>query len=317
LEKRIVGRVNASGYFDLRTSQVGGFQTIIDGAFAQTVNQLVASEAFKRAATGPILENGELVKPEAQTTLIYSPPASSPSTIPDAVGDVVTIFAGETLGSGFMISRDGLFLTNAHVVGDAHFVKVRWGDGVENLGEVVRVAKGRDVALVKSEARGRQPLSIASSAGRPGDTVFAIGAPLGLESTVTRGVYSALRNEGGYAFIQSDVTINPGNSGGPLLKEGASVIGIAMLRLQRGAAPTGLNFFIPIHDALQFLALSPSGLGQVHASEASTGPAQARDQIDAPRPAPVAQPQVEQCGVIHMDDGVKIVPCQPLRSAVH
>ncbi len=304
IEKRVIGKINTSGYFDLNKSQVGGFQTIIDGAFAQSVNQLVASQAFKEAASGPVMESGELVRPNSQTLLAYSPPTATLSTIPDAVSDVVVIFAGETQGSGFLISRDGLFLTNAHVVGDAHFVKIHWSDGEEGIGEVVRTSKGRDVALVKSDPRGRQPLSIARVASRPGDPVYAIGAPLDIrfESTVTKGVYSAFRNYNGYAFIQSDVTINPGNSGGPLLNERAAIIGLTVSGMRIGSVvPTGLNLFIPIDDALQFLALSPTGAAppvtQVAARPDSVAPSSVAP-ITSPASIPraVQNPQPAECG---------------------
>jgi S1-C subfamily serine protease len=299
IEKRVIAKINTTGSFEQKSTQPGGIESILNQAFAQNVDQLVASPEFRKAANGPITETTASVKPEAQPTLAYLPPIASPSTIADAVSGVVVVFAGETQGSAFLISRDGYFLTNAHVVGDARFVKIHWSDGVEGLGEVVRVSKGRDVALVKSDPRGRRPLLMAVGAGRPGDPVFAIGAPLGVkfESTVTKGIYSAFRQYGGYDFIQSDVTVNPGDSGGPLLNEHAAVIGLTVSSLRIAALiPTGLNMFIPIQDALRFLALAPAG------SPAALAAAKAPSGAAPPAP-PVSAPTRQ--------DGAPLTPADP------
>jgi serine protease Do len=98
---------------------------------------------------------------------------------------------------------------------------------------------------------------------RPGDTVFAIGTPLDLkfEGTVTRGIVSANRTFEGFTYIQSDVAVNHGNSGGPLLDEGAKVVGLTVAGYQPDGAPSGINLFIPIRDAMDFLALSISPAG--------------------------------------------------------
>ena len=107
--------------------------------------------------------------------------------------------------------------------------------------------------------RGRQPLGLHRAAPQPGDTVFAIGAPIDpkLQNTVTRGVVSANRIMDGFAFIQSDVTVDPGNSGGPLLDEQGRVLGFTDIGIRTAEAPTGLNFFVPIDDALRFLSAEP------------------------------------------------------------
>ncbi len=169
---------------------------------------------------------------------------------------VTLILAGDTQGSGFLISSDGLLLTDRHVVGDARYVKVRWSDGVEGLGEVVRTDKVRDVALVKTDPHGGTPLRIRREPMQPGDTVFAVGAPLDpkFQSTVTRGVISAYRTFGGLNFIQSDVSVNPGSSGGPLLDDKGEAIGATESGYSVAGAPTNINLFIPMGDALDFLS---------------------------------------------------------------
>jgi S1-C subfamily serine protease len=169
------------------------------------------------------------------------------------------ISAGQVEGSGFLVSSDGLLLTVQHVVGDAKYVKVQWSDGLEGLGEVVRSDKTRDVALVKTDPRGRLPIRIRRDPLQPGDTVFAIGAPLGdrFQSTVTRGVVSAYRTFEGLSFVQSDVSVNHGSSGGPLLDEQGEAVGLAEAGLQPAGAPVGINLFTPIGDALDFLGAQP------------------------------------------------------------
>jgi S1-C subfamily serine protease len=186
--------------------------------------------------------------------------AAKPTKIRDAIGAVVLIESGDGQGSGVLVSSDGYILTDQHVVGDEKYVKIRWSDGLEGLGEVIRSDKRRDVALVKTDPRGRRPLALQAQTPDPGSTVFAIGAPEDpkLQSTVTRGVVSAAnRIVDGFSYIQSDVTVNPGNSGGPLLDEKGEVLGLTDWKLQSDDNATGLNFFTPIGDALAFLALEP------------------------------------------------------------
>ena len=93
-----------------------------------------------------------------------------------------------------------------------------------------------------------------------GDPVFAIGSDLGekFQSSVTKGVMSADRVQAGYAFIQSDVTVGPGSSGGPLFDGQGRVIGLSVLGVREaGFIPTGINFFVPTRDVIDFLSLDP------------------------------------------------------------
>jgi S1-C subfamily serine protease len=220
---------------------------------------LIASEDFRKIV---------LAAPEPKSVQTASKPAAITLTgalkagamkIPDAVGSVVLIQSGGGHGSGFLVSSDGYLLTAAHVVGADKYVKIRWSDGLEGVGEVVRTDKRRDAALIKADARGRRPLAMRRASPEQGDAVFTIGAPIDpkLQSTVTRGVVSANRIMDGFSFIQSDVTVDPGNSGGPLLNEKGEVLGFTDKGLRSSEAPTGLNFFVPIDDALRFLSLEP------------------------------------------------------------
>ena len=192
------------------------------------------------------------------------------------VKSVAVIFAGDGSGSGFLISDEGYLLTNRHVVGGSKYVKVKWSDGDETLGEVVRSNARRDVALVKVEARGRSALVLRSGPVRQGEPVYAIGSPLGeaLQNTMTRGIVSATRVIDGQPIIQSDVAVTHGNSGGPLLDEKGRVIGMTESGMAPAGSPIGLNFFIPIDDALRALALAPA-------------PESAVAQASSPAPEPV------------------------------
>jgi S1-C subfamily serine protease len=229
-------------------------------AFAANVRELLGDEQFRRLVTAPDPAAPSIADAAARPQpirLISAPPG--PVSLGQASGSVVAVFAGGSLGSGVLVSLDGYLLTNHHVVGTAKTVRVRWSDGFESSGQVIRTDKARDVALLKTEPRGRTPLAINRSIPATGATVFAIGTPLDpkLQNTVTRGVVSATRIVNGFNFIQSDAAVTHGNSGGPLVDERGAVVGLTMwgIAVEKGS---NLNFFIPIGDALDFLALTPS-----------------------------------------------------------
>lgn len=168
---------------------------------------------------------------------------------------VATLDSGSGTGSGFFIGRGGYLLTNQHVVKDAKFLKVKLATGRELVGEVLLSQVRRDVALVKTESSGAEPLAIRDTEPNVGEDVYAIGSPYGekFSGTLTRGVLSGHRTLDGLRFLQSDVAVLPGNSGGPLLDAGGRVIGIAVRALDAGRA--NLNLFIPIQEALDALGV--------------------------------------------------------------
>ena len=170
-----------------------------------------------------------------------------------AVDASVTLRLGGAHGSGFLISREGYLLTNAHVVVDATRIPVEFRNGVRVQGTVVRVAKARDVALVQVPLTGVMALPIRPKAGLSvADDVYVVGSPLkpGLRSTVSKGIVSAYRRIDGQNYIQSDAAITPGSSGGPLLDDRGNVVGIAVAGYTAGQ---NLNLFIPIDEALAVL----------------------------------------------------------------
>ena len=200
-----------------------------------------------------------------------------PSVMPGSIAEIaaavqpavvqlnVSGSAGDGTGSGFVISDDGYIITNNHVAGPAASggsIEVAFSDGTTATGRLVGANAGYDLAVVKVEKTGLTTVPLGSSADlNVGDSVIAVGSPLGLTGTVTTGIVSALNRpvtaggEGETAFInaiQTDAAINPGNSGGPLLDGTGAVIGvnsaIATMGTDAGgqAGSIGLGFAIPI-----------------------------------------------------------------------
>lgn len=159
------------------------------------------------------------------------------------------------LGSGFIISADGVILTNAHVVRDAKEVMVKLSDRREFQAKVLGADPVTDVAVLKIDASGLPVVRL----GNPeqievGDPVLAIGSPFGFEQTATQGIVSAkgrsLPGDAAVPFIQTDAAVNPGNSGGPLFDGDGAVIGINAQIYSQSGGYQGLSFAIPIDVAL-------------------------------------------------------------------
>lgn len=163
-------------------------------------------------------------------------------------------------GSGFLISSDGYILTNNHVVEGATDVVVRLIDRREYDAKVIGTDPQSDLALLKIEEKGLPFLTLADSdKSRVGEWVLAIGAPFGLDYSVTAGIISAIgrsipgggrQNQNYVPFIQTDVAINPGNSGGPLFNLDGNVIGINSQIYTRSGGSIGLSFAIPSNIAM-------------------------------------------------------------------
>ena len=158
------------------------------------------------------------------------------------------------VGSGFILSQDGLIMTSAHVVDGADELIVTLPDKREFKAKLVGADKRTDVAVVKIEATGLSAVRI-GDVGRlkVGEWVMAIGSPFGLENTVTAGIVSAKKRETGdfLPFIQTDVAINPGNSGGPLINMRGEVVGINSQIYSRSGGFQGISFAIPIDEAVR------------------------------------------------------------------
>jgi S1-C subfamily serine protease len=161
-------------------------------------------------------------------------------------------------GSGFILNKDGLILTNNHVIDNAQRVEVTLSDKHKYKAQVLGVDKNHDLALIKiSGVSNLVPATLSESNGLVvGQRVYAIGNPFGLSGTMTRGIISAIRSIRGPQgnpiedAIQTDAAVNPGNSGGPLLNSRGEVIGITTLIANNGAdQSSGIGFAIPINTA--------------------------------------------------------------------
>jgi len=161
-----------------------------------------------------------------------------------------------SLGSGFVISKDGYIVTNNHVIEEVDSITVKFNDGGEFPAEVIGRDPKTDIALIRVKAdRELFALPLGDSERvRPGEWVVAIGNPFGLEHTVTAGIVSAKHRDidhGAYDdYIQTDAAINPGNSGGPLLNLSGEVIGINTAINPRANT---IGFAVPIEMAKQIL----------------------------------------------------------------
>jgi serine protease Do len=159
-------------------------------------------------------------------------------------------------GSGFLISGDGLILTNAHVVDGAQEVTVKLSDHREYKAKVLGADRSSDIAVLKIDAHGLPTVHIGNSDKLGvGDYVLAIGEPFGLEETATAGIVSAkgrsLPGDGYVPFIQTDAAVNPGNSGGPLFDAEGNVVGINAQIYTNSGGYQGVSFAIPINVAVR------------------------------------------------------------------
>jgi len=171
--------------------------------------------------------------------------------------DMQREFKQPSVGSGFIIDKEGYVVTNNHVIEDADQIRVKLDDDNEFDAEVVGRDPNTDLALLKIESKKELPFIQMGDSDKIkiGQWVVAIGSPFGLERTVTAGIVSAkgrVIGSGPYDdFIQTDASINPGNSGGPLLNMDGEVIGINTAIIASG---TGIGFAIPANLAKGIIA---------------------------------------------------------------
>lgn len=168
--------------------------------------------------------------------------------------------AAQAMGSGFIVTADGMIVTNSHVVGGAEEITVRLKDGRELPATFVGSDEKTDLAVIKVKSDKPLPaLSWGNSeAARVGDWVIAVGAPFGLEGTVTAGIISSRGRDSGASpyvdFIQIDAPLNSGNSGGPLFNEKGEVIGVNTAIVTPNGGNVGIGFAIPSDLAKQVVA---------------------------------------------------------------
>jgi serine protease Do len=159
------------------------------------------------------------------------------------------------LASGVIVASDGYILTSAHAVGTFDEISVRLSDGRDFAGRVLGIDARTDIALVKIDAN-ELPVAVIGDPAQLaiGEWVVAIGAPFGLDASVTAGIVSAKRflpGSSGTPVIQTDVAINQGSSGGPLFNLRGEVVGINSMIFTATGAFMGISFALPIDSAMQ------------------------------------------------------------------
>lgn len=192
------------------------------------------------------------------------PPTAAPASLEDVVSRVmpavVLVETSSGRGSGFFVRPDTI-ITNAHVVKDDGFVKLRRMDGTTVTARVDIRSAAFDVAILRLVAPtsvGQVVIPMGSAADlRPGQEVFTIGSALGtLQNSVTRGIVSGVRQSGNATMVQTDAAANPGNSGGPLLDRHGVAVGITTMSIRD---QQGLNFAVAIDHARAILDGRPAG----------------------------------------------------------
>lgn len=227
-------------------SKLPDFTVLVDHYGKAVVNISMVKKAHKEKVDSPF---GNLPPDQAEILKRFGFPIfggnGGERTVPEERGT----------GSGFIISSDGLILTNAHVVNGADEITVRLTDDREFRGKVLGLDTQTDIAVVKINAKDLPYVRLGNSDNvKVGEWVAAIGSPFGLTNSVTAGIVSAksrnLPDENLVPFIQTDVAINPGNSGGPTFNAAGQVIGInssiaSTATSSDSAGSIGIGFAIP------------------------------------------------------------------------
>lgn len=163
--------------------------------------------------------------------------------------------AGDSIGAAVLIAEARLIVTNAHVVGDLDEVELVDSDGERFAAAVIARSERQDLAAITipPPLQSRSGLAVGERPPRVGSEVFAIGHPLGLGWTVSRGIVSGLPVVDGSSMVQTDASISPGNSGGPLVDRGGRLVGIVTSKVSGGGAEN-IAFARPVQSVRAFLA---------------------------------------------------------------
>ena len=183
---------------------------------------------------------------------------------------VVTVAVEKRMGTGFVVNGEGYVLTNKHVLDSATQATVKLANGDELPAKLHKADDQRDLAILKVE-RANLPAVVFASSSRlkQGSEVAALGAPLGLPDTLTKGIISSPSREiSGHTYIQIDAALNQGNSGGPIINEQGQVVGVAT---KAALKAENMGFAIPSDDAMAFLGESTVTFATLDAPAATEG----------------------------------------------
>ncbi len=259
------------------------------------------------------------------------------SVVERVAGSVTHVQRGRAAGSGTVIAPDGYILTNAHVVDDARAVDIVMFDGATYRASVIGTDPATDLAVVRALGPALPALELATADTlRVGQLVVAIGDPLGLQSTVTHGVVSALgrslRAKDGRIIenvIQTDAALNPGNSGGPLVDTHSRVVGVNTAIIQ-GAQ--GIAFAIPaatarmvasalirdgrVRRALLGISGAPTPIGQTLARALGLGASSGVRVLEVTVGGPAARAGVRSGDILVALDGATLASLTDLQRAL-
>jgi len=234
-----------------------------DSGIPDTQIQNPTPTATPSAATGPVSYAAAVKKASPSVVNVYATKLLVQRSKPYFDDPVIQRFFGErlktkprvkrenSLGSGVIISGDGLIMTNNHVIKDAEEIRVVLSDGRTLQAEIVGTDPDTDLALLNTSTKGLAAIKAGdSSALQVGDVVLAIGNPFGVGQTVTMGIIGATgRSQLGINtfenFIQTDAAINPGNSGGALINTHGELVGINTAIFSKSGGSHGIGFAIP------------------------------------------------------------------------
>ncbi len=242
-----------------------------DAASAETTpGQVPASAAQRWPADSALWKDAPASGPaegNAPKPMPSQPGTDRTESVEDVVSGampaVVLIETADAKGTGFFVANDTV-ITNAHVVDGVTYVTIRSASGEQTSAVVTMRSTELDLAALRvaKTMSGQTVLPLGSSADiRVGQEIVAIGSPMGLQNTVTRGIVSSLRRANGLTLVQTDAAINPGNSGGPLLDRHGRVIAVATMKLAGQAESLGFGV-----AAEHVRALLDGGGGTVTAS---------------------------------------------------
>jgi S1-C subfamily serine protease len=264
-DERVVWRADAStagnayaSWSDIRHSFVGKVVTRLetDGVVSSSVRLARKSRILTpatltagwRTAPPDLVEIISLTEDDTRPILIGS--------VFDRTAPAVVLIEGNRgTGTAFLISKDGLALTNYHVVTGQSGLRAKFHDGTVASTRVLRSDESSDLALIEIQCPGECATIEIAPAVRvePGLEIYALGHPAGLTSTLTSGIVSALRQSRGVTLVQVDAALNKGNSGGPIVeRQSGTVIGIVSFKLSEAE---GLGFGVSAEDALRIMGV--------------------------------------------------------------
>ena len=230
----------------------------VDHIIAMFEDAITASflELIEKPDVRRLLAEEEVTVPEFDL-LSLGVRSSTEASVGNAMKATVTIESEDGHGSGFLVSAEGHLITNYHVVAGKETVDIVLNDGTEIEGAVVRFNDYADLALVKIDRQDSLYFNLPGSKQyEVGGDVYAIGTPNTVElgQTLSKGIVSGLRKNGGNDWIQTDVSVNPGNSGGPLISQNGELLGVVNSKIV-GFGVEGIAFCIPAEKISEFLRI--------------------------------------------------------------